>query len=248
MAKKSKLRLDSLKRFLLYVLAHNPTEFGLVPTEEGFVSIKELLQAMHEEPGWKYVRQSHIRELLLDREYSSVFQVKDNLIRSVERQWSFEFDTTLPLPSKIMYSPIRKKAHGHVLENGLRAPEGKVVILTPDKAMAERIGKRKDQHPVLIQVMVEAARENGIYIYGLGELFLAKEIPAKYITGPPLKKSEIKKVAEVKEKPRLQEPVFEAGTFALDITRDPDLLRRSKGKKRKGWKEEARKMRRRKGR
>ncbi|MBW2217849.1 MAG: hypothetical protein JRF34_11780, partial [Deltaproteobacteria bacterium] len=33
------------------------------------------------------------------------------------------------------------------------------------------------------------------------------------------------------------------GTFSLDSSRDPDLLRRAKGKKRKGWKEEARKVR-----
>ena len=38
-------------------------------------------------------------------------------------------------------------------------------------------------------------------------------------------------------------PDFEAGTFVLDVKRDPS--RRGKGKKRKGWKEDARKQRRR---
>jgi putative RNA 2'-phosphotransferase len=34
------------------------------------------------------------------------------------------------------------------------------------------------------------------------------------------------------------------GSFILDISRDPDPYRRAKGRKRKGWKETSRKLRR----
>ncbi len=246
MSKKAKLKLEGLRRFLLYVLAHEPAEFGLVPCENGFVSLKELLQAIHEESEWRYVRESHIREVLLGKESSHLFEIVDNRIRSLERYWYFEFHRSSPLPSKIMYSPIRKKAHAHVLEKGLRAPEDRHVILSPDKDMAERIGKRKDHQPVLIQVKVEAAREKGVLIHRLGQLFLAKEIPREYIAGPPLKKAELQKSLETKEKHIKEKPLFEVGTFLLDQTKDPDLRRRMKGRKPKGWKEEARKMRRKK--
>jgi len=49
---------------LVYMLGHRPDEFGLVPDSEGFIPYKELLQAIHEEEGWRYVRRSHINEVL----------------------------------------------------------------------------------------------------------------------------------------------------------------------------------------
>jgi len=40
---------------LTYILAYRPDEFGLVPSEEGFVRYKDLLKALHEEDGWRTV-------------------------------------------------------------------------------------------------------------------------------------------------------------------------------------------------
>jgi hypothetical protein len=37
----------------------------LVPDTEGFIGYKELLQAIHEEPGWGYVKLGDIREVLM---------------------------------------------------------------------------------------------------------------------------------------------------------------------------------------
>ena len=46
-----------------------------------------------------------------------------------------------------------------------------------------------------------------------------------------------------KERPVKGPPTPTPGTFLLDPSRDPDPYRKAKGKKRKGWKENARKMR-----
>ena len=45
-------------------------------------------------------------------------------------------------------------------------------------------------------------------------------------------------------KKEIKPPDFQAGTFVLDESRDMDRFRGKKSKKRKGWKEEARKFRR----
>ena len=42
-----------LAKLLNYALGRDPDEFGLVPDESGFIKIKELLKALHEEDGWK---------------------------------------------------------------------------------------------------------------------------------------------------------------------------------------------------
>ncbi len=50
-----------LEKFLFYVLGKRPDEFGLVPDSEGYVRTRELLRAVSEEDGYRYVRESHIK-------------------------------------------------------------------------------------------------------------------------------------------------------------------------------------------
>ncbi len=43
--------LEDLAKVLTYLLCHRPDEFGLVLDPEGFVSVKQLLQALAGEKG-----------------------------------------------------------------------------------------------------------------------------------------------------------------------------------------------------
>ena len=233
------------------MLGHRPDEFGLVPDSEGFVPYKELLQAIHEEEGWRYVRRSHVNEVLLGRD-RSLFESEDERIRSVEQRWELDLHTSARVLPKILFTAIRRKAHPVVMERGLSPAEDKHLVLTPVREMALRIGRRRDQTPVLLEILAEVAREKRALFFSFGDLFLSPEIPAKSIAGPPLPKEMLerrKEKGKEKEKPVKEPPTPTPGTFTLDPSRDPDPYRRAKGKKRKGWKEAARKMRKgRKGR
>ena len=70
MRKKNLIKTKNLSRLMTYIMGYRPYEFGIIPDAEGFFPFKELLRAIHEEPGWGYVRQGHINEVLLgeDRE------------------------------------------------------------------------------------------------------------------------------------------------------------------------------------
>jgi len=70
-------------------------------------------------------------------------------------------------------------------------------------------------------------------------------VPGKGFKTTPDKGLEkwLKKEAK-KQKPNADLKPPTPGSFSLDPGRDPDPFRRAKGKKRKGWKEDARKMRR----
>jgi len=217
-----------------------------VPDSDGFVTYKELLQAIHEEPDWHYVRRSHINEVLLGKD-RHLFQPGDNRIRTAERRWQFDIEKpSQPVP-KLLFTPVRRKAHPVVMEKGLKSGHGKYLVLSPDQEMAGRIGSRRDQKPVLLEVMADAAQSEGVLFYPFGNLFLSPEIPPRFIAGPPVPKEILDKAKDVeskKEKITSRQAVLTPGTFPLDSSRDPDPYRRAKGKKRKGWKEEARKVRR----
>jgi len=242
--KKHQIRVDSLTRLLIYILGHNPDEFGLVPDHDGYVSYKELTQAIHEEQGWGYVQSGHINEILLSND-RVCFEYDEDRIRARERAWHLDVNQSPQNLPKILFTGVRRKAHPHVMDKGLQSAQGKYLPLSQEKAMALRIGRRRDQKPVMIEVQAEQAKKEGVLFISFGQLFLAMDIPAKYVIGPPVPKEVFKTAEPESDIQRHKVPDVQAGSFVLDPHRDPALHRQQKGKKKKGWKEDARKLRRR---
>jgi putative RNA 2'-phosphotransferase len=196
------------------------------------------------------VRQSHINEVLLSKD-RALFEAEEKRIRHREREWHLDLETPADSLPKILYTPVRTKAHPVVMEKGIRTAEGKHIVLSSDQEMIRRIGKRRDQKPVLLEISASPAQMEGIAFYPFGDLFLSPEIPARFISGPPVRKEVLESLRDAEAKREAAKPKpedFTPGTFVLDMSRDPDRKRRAKGKKRKGWKEEARKVRKRKRR
>jgi len=238
-SKRNQIKANSLSALMSFILGRKPDEFGLVPDIDGYLTYKELLRAMHEEPGWSYVRQSHIQEVLMGKG-GSLFEWDENRIKVRERHWSLDLKTPGLAVPKILYVCVRRRTHAYVMEHGLK-PE-RHLVLSPDREMALRIGRRRDQKPVMIEVMTGPAQAQGIPFYSFGQLFLATQIPPEFVSGPPVSKE-----AEEKRQPEKAVPAppdFLAGTFVLNAYRDPDRSRRFSGKKQRGWKEDARKLRR----
>ena len=162
MKKKIRINTQGLSSLMVYMLGHRPFEFGLVPDEEGFVTYKELLRSINEEPGWGHIRQVNINEVLLSKD-RSLFEIGKDRIRTTLRHW--DLDTKRPSQSVpgILFTGIRRRAHPVVMDKGLRPREGTYYILSPDKNIAERIGRRRDQEPVLLEVMAARAHKEGIH-------------------------------------------------------------------------------------
>ena len=232
---------------MVYMLGYRPDEFGLVPDPDGYIPYKDLLQAIHEEPGWGYVRQGHFNEILMGND-RSLFQWDDRRIKVLKREWQMDLENLFEGLPTILFVAVRRRAHPHVLEKGLRSSTGKFLTLSPEKEMALRIGTRRDQSPVLLEVMALQAENKGVPFFAFGQLFLAREVPADYITGPPVSRDVLSdregSVKKIEEKP----PDFTAGSFILDPDRGPGPRSQTRGKKRKGWKENARKLRKKRGR
>ncbi|MCK7505928.1 MAG: hypothetical protein MZV70_18885 [Desulfobacterales bacterium] len=81
---KSAFSAEPLAKMLAYVLGRRPDEFGLIPDAEGFVKIKDLLKALHEEDGWGYVNQSHLQRGPAQRSRRPAFEIDGNRIRAVD--------------------------------------------------------------------------------------------------------------------------------------------------------------------
>ena len=228
---------------MTYILRHRPDEFGLVLDQDGFVPVKELLQAIHEEEGWSFVRMADIMYVVnaSDRER---FQMDEKRIRaSYGHSLSTKIQYEPSVPPKILYHGTRRKAYPTILNHGLKPMGRQYVHLAVSEDLALRIGKRRDPKPVLLTVKSLEAHRDGIVFYRANELiFLVEALPVQYMTGPPLPDDthvqETKKKKPQKEEPEIPEHVL----FA-------ERLHPHKGRtKKKGndpsRKEEARKYRR----
>jgi putative RNA 2'-phosphotransferase len=238
MSKATRIRIENLTRMILYMLAHRPDEFGILPDGDGYVRIKELLKALNQEPGWSHIRSFNIQEMILHGG-RSLFELEHDRIRPIERRWQIiELDLSCTIPH-VLYTAIRRRAHWHVFDKGLSSSPGKKLILSEKKDLIIKIGKRKDNEPVILEILSEKALTHGVKFYHFGELYLADYIPREYIAGPMPPAEDRKKKSEAKK-----EPPYLAGTFVLDPVKTGELARPTKGRKKKGWKESSRKIRR----
>jgi putative RNA 2'-phosphotransferase len=239
---------NQLAKLIAYILARRPDEFGLVPDPDGFVKIKELLKAIGEEEGWKYVRRSHINEILITLP-SRLFEIQGNLIRATSRGQLSHPTPAENLP-KLLYTCIRSKAYPVVMDKGIYPMGQPYVILSSSKDLSERMGKRIDQAPVQLIVQVEKMVRKGYQFLQAGELlYLAENIPPDCFSGPPLPKE---KPPTAKVAPAKKEPVQTvAGGFLLDVRNGEDRIHKPgsrKQRKRSDWKKDRRQQRKQKQR
>ncbi len=228
-----------LSKFIAYVLGKEPGEFGLVPREDGFFKIKDVLKAVWEEEGFRHVRESHLNEILMTLP-DPPFEIAEKMIRSANWRQLPEISPTHDLP-KLLYACVRRKAHAFALDKGIFPLGHERVVLSPDPDMAMRIGRRFDGDPVMMIVQTAKSTASGVAFFLAGNnLYLADFIPAGCFTGPPPPKEtpedqKSKKVQEVTES-------FDRtpGSFYLDFNPKKEKTKQDYRKRQKdiAWKKE----------
>jgi putative RNA 2'-phosphotransferase len=232
--------LETLAKMLAYLLGRRPDEFGLVLEEGGWVGVKKLLQALHEEQGFSRARREDL-ERLAALISSPPLEISGERVRSLAPPPpELRRDLTEPPPS-LLYLAIPPKIHPLVWEGGLKPGGGRELVLARTPEVALRLGKRRDNHPLLVTVAAQAAAKGGISFQAYGEeLFLvAGAIPREFLQLPPPPKEAAppKPGAKAKARP-------EPGAVLLDL---PQILsgKPEKGQKRDAaaWKKGARALR-----
>jgi putative RNA 2'-phosphotransferase len=235
-----------LEKLILYILARRPDEFGLVPDDQGFLRLKDLLKAISEEPGWGYVRKSHIQEVLLTSCEKS-FVLENDKIRAVFRDRILNPDEEI-IPPKLLYHCVRRRAYPVVCRRGVIPLGQPRVLLATTEKLAQRIGRRRDPAPVLLTIQAKRAFEAGVKFSKQGEfIYMTDHVPVGYFTGPPLPKEKKKEDSKPK-KESVAIPEALPGSFTFDRERSRALQQqqlRQKGlKKEIAWKKDVRRSRR----
>ncbi|MFZ7124618.1 MAG: RNA 2'-phosphotransferase [Desulfobacterales bacterium] len=242
--------LTRLSKLIATALRHDAYAHGLVPDADGFVTIKALLQALNDIEGWRRLRKSDLEEVVASLPEPGI-EIDGTRIRATGVCVLPSPDPGGTLP-KLLYVGIRRRAHAAVLQNGLRIPASDPrLVLADDPDAADRMGRRKDNDPVLVTVNVRQALAAGAVISEIGGGLFKVEgngIPASVISLPPLPKERPQAEApptRVKPPPSPQP----AGSFILDPNRwaEPGQPKSRTSGKRKDpdWKRERKRSKRR---
>jgi len=209
-----------LAKLLDYALGRNPDEFGLVPDGDGFVKIKELIKALHEEEGWKFVRKAGIDEVMYSIADPPV-EIDNDRIRAIKRE-KLDKRGYAAEPPLLLYTCVRRRAYPHALKKGVNPMGRSHVVLSPDADLALRMGRRYDADPVLLTVNVDQAHDRGcMFLKASPRLFLCRQVPEGSFLGPALpteKKTKEGKDGSAKEAKKIPQRSETPGSYFPDLT------------------------------
>lgn len=173
--------LVKLSKLLSLMLRHEPQQFGLVLDAEGFVSIQEVIDAAN-------TRMSSIGRADIIAVVETIepdkrrFTIVDDEIRAnYGHSFAERVAHDRQIPPDILLHGTTEAAVPLILRDGLRPMKRQYVHMTPDLALATRVGARRGK-PTILKVAALSAHSDGVMFYRANESFwLADSIPAKYL-------------------------------------------------------------------
>lgn len=174
--------LEKLSKEISYALRHAPWEYELEMDKNGWVSIEQLLDALHRENEWKSITQEDI-EQMIDMSEKKRHEIVGSRIRAF-------YGHSIPMkiskieskPPEILYHGTARRFMKSIMDNGLSPQSRQYVHLSQDVETAHNVGMRHDVKPCILKIDAKQAWKEGIiFYYGNEKVWLADEIPSKYI-------------------------------------------------------------------
>ncbi len=82
----------------------------------------------------------------------------------------------------VLYHGTTPESAAKILKNGLKPMKREWVHLSPTKEIALEVGRRRTSKPMIIEVDVREARENGLRFFKASEsVFLCRSVASKYL-------------------------------------------------------------------
>lgn len=171
---------ERLSRFLSFLLRHHPANYPLRFDRQGFVSWPELVAVVQER--FPDIQEEEIRGVI-DGSEKRRFEIRGDRVRATYGH-SFPVDLGLEsvAPPPRLYHGTARDLAETILREGLKPRGRQHVHLSASLQEALAVGQRRDPSPAVIVVDAEAAHAGGVLFYQSGPLYLAKEVPAKFLS------------------------------------------------------------------
>jgi putative RNA 2'-phosphotransferase len=175
---------NRLGRTVAFALRHKPWIFELEIDEEGWVDVELLIQALREE-------RKAFRDLTVDHLHTMIavadkqrYEIIDGHIRAMYGHSARNSIKKTPAePPTFLLHGTNSGVLDVIMKKGLKPMSRQFVHMSLDRETAERVAKRRADDIVILEIEAKRAHNGGITFYqGNEHVWLADEIPAKYIT------------------------------------------------------------------
>ena len=175
-------KLTELSKEISYALRHAPWEYELEMDDEGWVSIEQLLDALRKEVKWKEVSEIDLTTMI-ERSEKKRHEIFNGKIKA-------HYGHSIPMrivkdekmPPEVLYHGTSRRFLNSIKEIGLLPQNRQYVHLSQDIETAHLVGIRHDMKPCILKIDANQAWRDGIrFYYGNEKVWLADEIPSKYI-------------------------------------------------------------------
>lgn len=171
---------ERISRFLSFLLRHRPRDYPLRFDKQGFVAWDELLRIVQER--FPEVSEDELRSLIEGSDKKR-FELNEERVRAT---YGHSFPVELALesaePPPHLYHGTARDLAETILRDGLRPRGRQYVHLSASLEEALAVGRRRDPIPSVLVIDSQAAHASGILFYPSGPVFLAKEIPARFLS------------------------------------------------------------------
>ena len=174
---------SELSKEISYALRHAPQEYGLTLDEQGWVLVKDLIDALKKQEKYSDLALKDIADMIQVSEKKRHEIVGDRIRALYGHSTEEKINKDAVQPPDVLYHGTAHKFLQKILQQGLIPKDRQYVHLSQDMETAITVGKRRDTDPVVLRIDALTAWKDGINFYhGNDTIWLADEIPAKYIT------------------------------------------------------------------
>lgn len=175
---------ETISKFISYVLRHEPWKYELELDDEGWVNISELLNILHtENNAWIHLTKNDLSEMIHNSPKKR-HEIIDNKIRALYgHSTPYKLIKQKAEPPHILYHGTSPTIAPLILVNGLKPMGRQYVHLSSDINIAKEVGYRKSKKPIILEVKAKEAYSENINFYiGNEQIWLADDVPTKFIT------------------------------------------------------------------
>lgn len=176
--------LSRISKAMAGSLRHFPEKFGLEMDEQGFVYIRDFIDAMKKShPRYRWLRLHHI-VALIETDEKGRYQISNGKMRATYGH-TIELDLKHPtdnIPEELYY-PTTPEEEDIILETGLKPSDRKMVHLSRTYDDALTAGRVRTDAPVILRVNAAEMISAGLEIqHAAKTVFLTREVPPEYLT------------------------------------------------------------------
>ncbi len=198
-----------LLKFLTYILAYHPEEFGLVPDKNGFFKIKEIFQVLIFTKKFKKLNLQTLKQAF-SYYYRDFFEFLENfnLVKAKNTFFSPPINVELWQLYNFnkLYSFVKPKIWIKISIEGIWKPYNQYIHMLADKELAENWAKVKGA--LVVEINPKAIPKDTQILSFRNSIFLTDKLPYSALKGPVIDNKFLKKYAPKEKPPERPEPIL----------------------------------------